>query len=330
MEKLVLRIGDQMALQVYEYSIGLDTKDPSANLNFVSHAHSDHTSAIRKNSVTLCSQITKELVEVRSRYSINMAPKPRGVSLLSSGHMLGSKQLYVESQVHGCSIVYTGDYQMQKSFACEPIEIKKADVLMMDSTYPYANIVFDDRQEVVTSIQRYIKYKGMQGCVVFGAYSMGKAQELIGICNDAGIDPVVDAKVARMTEVYNRNGFSLKFQEAENMEGHFDSSVMIVTMGKLDEARMLAAHENKRVFTAVATGFAKMQKFSTDVQFALSDHADLRQAMEYVEQAGPKIIYTYGSNSGTMAMNLRAHGYKAIPFNVKSEMAGYQLSTLKD
>ena len=45
---------------------------------------------------------------------------------------------------------------------------------MMDSTYPYPNIVFDDRSEVVTSMQRYIKYKEMMGCVVFGAYSAGK------------------------------------------------------------------------------------------------------------------------------------------------------------
>jgi putative mRNA 3-end processing factor len=319
-----------MALQVYEYRIGLDTKDPNANVNFVSHAHSDHTSAIRKNSVTLCSQITKELVEVRSKYAINMAQRPSGISLLSSGHMLGSKQLYVESAVHGFSVVYTGDYQMQKSFASEPIEIRQADVLMMDSTYPYANVVFDEREEVVTSIQRYIKYKERMGCVAFGAYAMGKAQELIGICNDAGIEPVVDAKIARMSEVYNRNGFHLKFVEAANVEEHFDSSVMIVTMGRLEEVRALSMQKNKRVFTAVATGFAKMQKFYTDVQFALSDHADLKQAVEYASIAQPKVVYTYGSNSKTLAKNLKSHGYNALPFDVKSDMVGYQLALSKD
>lgn len=313
-----------MALNVYEYNIGLDTRDPSANIDFVSHAHSDHTSAIRKNSITLCSQITKELVEARSRYPLNVAQIPRNVSLLSSGHMLGSKQLFVESQVHGCSIVYTGDYQMQKSFASEPIEIKQADIVMMDSTYPYANIIFDDRSEVVTSIQKYVHYKERMGCVVFGAYSMGKAQELIGICNDIGFEPVVDPAVAKMTNIYNRNGFRLKFQEAQSMDAHFDSSVMIVSMHRLDEMRFLAAGKKKNVFTAVATGFAKMQKFGTDVQFALSDHADFEQALQYAAAANPKIIYTYGSNSGVMARNLRSHGYKANAFNVKSGNIEYQ------
>ncbi len=318
-----------MALHVYEHRIGLDVKDPDANINFVSHAHSDHTSAIRKNSMVLCSKITKELVEVRSKYTINMAEKPSCISLLSSGHMLGSKQLYVESEVHGCSIVYTGDYQMQKSFASEPIEIRQADVLMMDSTYPYANIVFDDREEVVTSIQRYIKYKEMSGCVAFGAYAMGKAQELIGICNDAGIEPVVDAKIARMNEVYNRNGYRLRFQEVENVGNHFDSSVMIVTMGRLEEVKAMAVQRNRKVFTAVATGFARMQRFYTDVQFALSDHADFEQAVEYASQASPGMIYTYGSNSATMAKNLKSHGYNAVPFDVKAQIAGYQLALLK-
>ena len=99
-----------------------------------------------------------------------MAEKPKGISLLSSGHMLGSKQLYIDSEVDGCSIVYTGDYQMQRSFASEPVEVRQADVVMMDSTYPYPNIVFDDRSDVVTAMQRYIKYKEMMGCVVFGGH----------------------------------------------------------------------------------------------------------------------------------------------------------------
>jgi putative mRNA 3-end processing factor len=318
-----------MALHVYEHRIGLDVKDPDANINFVSHAHSDHTSGIRKNSLTLCSAVTKELIEVRSKYGLKMADKPDCISLLNSGHMLGSRQLYINSEVHGCSVVYTGDYQLQKSFASEPIEIRQADVLMMDSTYPYANVVFDEREEVVTSIQRYVRYKERMGCVAFGAYAMGKAQELIGICNDAGIEPVVDAKIARMSEVYNRNGFRLKFQEAADVENHFDSSVMIVTMGRLEEVKMMAIQKNRKVFTAVATGFAKMQRFFTDVQFALSDHADFEQAVQYASQASPRTIYTYGSNAQTMAKNLKSHGYNAIPFDVKMQIEGYQLALLK-
>lgn len=317
-----------MALHVYEHRIGLDVRDIDANINFVSHAHSDHTSGIRKNSFTLCSEITKDLVEVKSKYSLKMAEKPACVSLLNSGHMLGSKQLYINSDVHGCSVVYTGDYLLQKSFASEPIEIKQADVLLMDSTYPYANVIFEDRQEVVTSIQRYIKYKEMTGCVVFGTYSSGKAQELIGICNDMGVEPVVDSAIAKMTNVYNKHGFRLKFNESETIGNCFDSSAVIVSMSKLDYVRSAAAMENKRIFTAVATGFAKMQKFRTDVQFTLSDHADFRQALEYISQARPKIVYTYGSGAMAMAKNLKANGVNAQTFDIRSQVGAYQLTLI--
>ena len=88
--------------------------------------------------------------------------------------------------------------------------------------------------------------------------------------------------------------------------------------------------KNKKVFTAVATGFAKMMKFQTDVQFALSDHADFSQALEYASQSSPKIIYTYGSSAATMAKNLKAHGYNASAIDVRSDMAEHKISILKE
>ncbi len=309
-----------MALRIGGHSIGLDRKDPQANLNFVSHAHSDHTSAVKKGARILCSSVTRELVEVRSKYGINAVEKPECVSLLNSGHMLGSRQLYIESEEYGCSVIYTGDYQLQESSTSEPIEIRHADVLMVDSTYPFANVAFDERDEVITAMQHYIRYKERMGCVIFGAYSMGKAQEIISICNDVGIEPVVDRNTARMTEVYNRNGFGLRFVEAEDMANHFDSPVEIVSMGKLYETKMLASEAGKTAFTAVATGFARFQKFRADVQFTLSDHADFKQTLDYVEQCGPKSIFTYGPNADILAKNLRAYGHDAREFDVRSDL----------
>ncbi len=318
-----------MALSVWDFKVYLDVKDKDANLNFVSHAHSDHTSAVRKKNMILCSRVTKDLVEQRLGYQINLAETPKNVQMLNAGHMLGSRQLYLESCVHGASIVYTGDYLLQKTFASEPIEIKQADILMIDSTYPDAEVVFDDREEVVTSIQRYVTYKARSGCVLFGAYSMGKAQELIGICNDIGIEPVVDDKVAAMTRIYNKHGFSLRFQEAAALSDHFNNDAMIVTMNKLDYAKAIGVTKGTNVYSAVATGFAKMQRFNTDVQFALSDHADFPQAIEYVERSRAKTIYTYGSSAHVMAKNLKEKGYNAAPFDVRVDPSQMALAVFK-
>lgn len=319
-----------MAVNIGDYSISLDTKDPNANVNFVSHAHSDHTGGVRKNSKVLCSEITRDLMKARMRYDTEMVEPPKNARLLNSGHMFGSKQLYFETEL-GCRIVYTGDYQMQNSPAAESIEIKDADILIMDSTYPYPNVVFDEKEEVISNIQHYIKSKKEIGSVIFGAYSMGKAQELIRICNEIGVTPLVDHSISKINEVYSKHGMRLDYATrdigSKIDEECFGHSVWISSMHRMNHVRSAVAEMNIQMFSAVATGFAKMMKFNTDVQFALSDHADFKQAVEYIDACNPKCIYTCGSSGEAFAKNLSAKGYKAsslkLTANITSLLMNY-------
>ncbi len=307
-----------MAIHVGDYRISLDAKEAGANLNFVSHAHSDHTGGVKKNSEILCSEITRDLVQTRTSFELKTVGAPKGVELLDSGHMLGAKQLYAESENYG-TVVYTGDYQMQKSPVAERIEIRRADTLIMDSTYPFPNVVFEEKEEVITAMQHYIKARMDTGSTLFGTYSMGKAQELIRICNEVGVAPLVDGNIARISSVYAKHGMKLDFATRELGNGvvddDFKEPVWIVSMHKVDLVRNLVASMNRRVFTAIATGFAMTQRFNTDVQFALSDHADFKQAVEYIERCGPKQIYTRGQGCEVFAKNLKSHGYEAQPLN---------------
>ncbi len=317
-----------MGIQVGTHSISLDSRDPGASLHFVSHAHSDHTGGVKKDNLILCSAATKDLVETRISYSIKTADLPENVSLLNSGHMLGSRQLYAETD--GGSVVYTGDYQMQRSPVAEKIEVRHADTLIIDSTYPFPNVTFDDNAEVITAIQHYIRSRMDTGSVMFGAYAMGKSQELIRICNEMGVQPLVDNSIARINEVYSRHGVRLDYRtrdlECGITEEDFRSPVWIVSMGKMGKVSGLVASMNMRIFTAVATGFAKTQRFNTDVQFALSDHADFGQALEYIAQCGPKRIYTRGQGRDIFARNLQACGYNAQVLPGNSEMSNLLLN----
>jgi Cft2 family RNA processing exonuclease len=303
-----------MVLHVGSYRISLDMREPEANLNFVSHAHSDHTGGVKKNADILCSEITRDLVQARTKYPLRAVEIPDGVSLLSSGHMLGAKQLCAESESMG-TIVYTGDYQMQKSPVAEEIEVRSADTLIIDSTYPFPNIVFENREEVMTSMQHYVRSKMDRGCTLFGSYSMGKAQELISICNGMGVSPLVDKNIAKISDVYSKHGVNLDYLcrgiEMGITDDDFREPVWIVSMHNMNKVRMHVSKMGRKIFTAVATGFAAMQRFNTDVQFALSDHADFKQALEYISMCSPKRIYTRGSGCDSFARNLRAHGYDA-------------------
>lgn len=306
-----------MALDFGDCRVSLDSSDSSANVSFVSHAHTDHMSGIRKNRKVLASGATKDLIETRSGISIELAEEPDCVELISAGHILGSRQLYAENELHGYSLVYSGDYQMSEPLLGERIETREADVLIMDSTYPDPSIVFEDRNEVITSIQHYARMKLDKGIVLFGSHIVGRAQELVRILNEAGITPLVDERIGRVNCAYERHGIGLSYVSAGLSGEPFtrrENFVAVVEQSKLDQLKAKLSSENsRRVFTAVATGMARSFLFDTDVQFALSDHADFKQALAYINACSPRLIFTVGRNARTFAKNLARSGYQARP-----------------
>jgi putative mRNA 3-end processing factor len=315
-----------VAISLGEYRVALDSKDDEANVNFVSHAHSDHTSGLRKNKKVIASAITKELIECRSGKSFDLLEELDCLDLLNAGHILGSKQLYVENKLYGYSMVYSGDYQIDEPIIAEKIETRQADVVVLDSTYPSPEIKFDDKNEVVTSIQHYAKMKLEKGVVLFGAHVVGRSQELVKILNEIGITPVVGEKVANATAIYNKYGFDLKYS-TEPMDAVSGNFVGIIEQSKLRVMKeTIASKSSKRVFTAVASGLARMFRFDTDVQFALSDHADFSQAVDYLNACSPKIVFTLGRNSTLFAKNLALKGYDARPLQHASHMNNFMLN----
>ncbi|MDE1855303.1 MAG: hypothetical protein KGH57_03240 [Candidatus Micrarchaeota archaeon] len=313
-----------MAISLGEYSIALDSRDDDANVNFVSHAHTDHISGLRKNKKALASEITKDIVESRSGLSMELMEEPECVELLNAGHMLGSRQLFVQNDLHGYSILYSGDYQMDEPVLAEKLETKRADVLIVDSTYPYPEVKFDDKNEVIDAIQFYARKKTERGHVVFGAYTVGRAQELVKILNDAGMVPAVDEKIAAVNEVYRKHGARLEYVPIERPE---DSAIVVVGQSKLAAVReAIMAKSIKKVYTAVASGWSKIFRFDTDVQFNLSDHADFSQALDYINACSPRIVFTFGSNARLFAKHLAMRGYDARPLVYTSEVNALMLN----
>ncbi|MEM3781686.1 MAG: hypothetical protein QXT43_01850 [Candidatus Micrarchaeaceae archaeon] len=299
-----------MLLSTSHYAVSLDSAD-AAEFHFVSHAHTDHTKGVRNNSALLSSEITKEFLEAKGKRNISTIKSPYGVKLLNAGHILGSKQIFIEDYDLGYSIVYTGDYQVEDPLLAEKIEIENADVLIIDSTYAYEGFAFDNKEEVITAMQHYAAQKLNKGSVLFSAYSLGRAQELIKIYNDAGIIPLTDAEIARMSEVYKRHGIRLCFDVYDAANVQRDNFVGIFSGRRLAEVSSLLSRQGRRAYTAVATGWARITRFNTNVQFAITDHATFDQALQYIELASPRLIFTTGTNSAAMAARLKNKGYEA-------------------
>ncbi len=308
-------------ISLNDLELSLDRKEAGATADFVSHAHSDHISSIKSSKSVIASDETAALLKtIHNRDIVRVQKVPSCIKMLDAGHMLGSKQIVIDDESTGKRIIYTGDFQMQKSRACNQLQVERADIVILDSTYPQKDLVFDERSETERDIQKWTERRLQEGIVLFGTYALGKTQEIIALLNEMSIVPVVNKKISNINKVYCASGVKLDYASAydensghdELLKGNF---VGIVEPHMLDQISVqLCSLYGKRVFTAVATGFSKMYNFKTDAQFPLSDHADFQQAKAYIDATGAKEVFTYGGSAAEFAWNLRSEGYSAEPF----------------
>lgn len=307
-------------------AVSLDRKEKGATVDFISHAHTDHIASAKSSKNVIASKETIDLLQEFRGVQVNQVSLPNSVKLLDAGHMLGSKQIVINDETAGKKIVYTGDFQMQKSRVCSGIQTEDADVAIIDSTYYAPEIKFDAREETESALQFWTEMKLTSGIVLFGTYSVGKAQELISILNEQGILPIVSKKISKANKVYIKNGIKLDYASAYDKDGDYEQLIRGNFVGIVENYSMPAVRTqlnslyNKQVFTAVATGMSLMMNFNTDVQFALSDHADFSQVVDYITRSGAKQILTYGQNSSMLSTNLRRLGYDAQPFGLAEKV----------
>ncbi len=305
--------GDLM-IQIGDVRISLDRREPGSTFDFISHAHSDHVAAAKSSNSVLSSDQTGQLVECAYGVKANRVSLPDNMTLLEAGHMLGSKQLYIEDKKTGTRIVYTGDFTTAPSKTAKRIEIVGCDHLIIDSTYYGPDFNFGDRGAAEMKMVEWVKGRLEKGSIIFSAYKMGKAQELISIFNGSGIKPIVSEKVGSISRIYQHNGVDLSYSTVtENLENEANFVGITENRNFAAFSSVLARLQGIPVYTATASGFAKIWKMGTDMQFVISDHADFNQSLDYITATGAKQIYTYGSSSKLFAENLSKRGYNAEP-----------------
>ncbi len=266
-------------------SIGLDSAD--GDVSFLSHAHSDHTGGLKRKKELVSSQATIELAGIQA--------KPVGTGnakLLDAGHILGARQLLVDSD--GARTVYTGDISLRPNIFGMKAEIPECDRLIMEATYGDPEYVFPPSEDVLSALFRWIKESAGKN-IIIGAYELGKSQELVRILNEHGIAPIVTERMDGFCGVYENHGYRLDrvvvgSDEAEEAMSHAFSAIVPMWKAKRYFAKRIADAFGRPTVCAVATGWALNYRFNTDAAFALSDHADFSELVQYVEQSGAKEV----------------------------------------
>jgi putative mRNA 3-end processing factor len=296
----------EKSLYVAALDIWIDSMRPRSRC-YVSHGHSDHARGVHETIIStphnaevcrLRFGARKSKPALRFEEHDYNAPWTEGdhrLTLFSAGHVLGSAQLMIESDAG--SFVYTGDFKLGRAYTCEPAEVKKCDVVLMECTYGRPQYVFPSRDHVEDDMIAFALKALEDDCVpIFYAYSLGKAQEAMAILGKAGIGLVAHDAVYQMARVYETCGVKMPAYELYDPLAYDGTKALIWPPSGKD---LPATINGKKVRSAVCTGWAlnsgALYQYGSDAAFALSDHADFPSLLRYIELAEPrKVLLNHG------------------------------------
>ena len=291
---------------------------------FVSHAHADHTAS---HAEVILTEATRRLMRARVGGKrtehvlgygerVDLREERFGgaregcLTLLPAGHVLGSAMSLLEDE--SGSLLYTGDFKLRSGLSAEVCEPRRADVLVMETTFGRPHYVLPPTEEVLHGILRFCREALADGQVpILLGYSLGKSQEVLSSLLRAGLPVMLADPVAKLTRIYAELGRefppyrSLVPSEAA---GH----VVLCPPGK-GVANL--RRELGRVRVAMMTGWAMdpgcRYQYQVDAAFPLSDHADYPDLLEMVRRVAPKCVYTLHGFAAEFAADVRAMGIEA-------------------
>lgn len=301
-----------------EIDLWLDPHRSKASA-FVSHAHSDHTKNHRRIYAT---PATAALMRARGIGRAQYMETPYGapvtwgqakVTLYPAGHVLGSAQVLVE--VSGVRVLYSGDFKLRTGWSCEPVEVPEADIVIMETTFGRPRYRFPDAELVMREIISWCQDVLDDDAIpVLLCYSLGKGQEVLAGLKDAPFPVHLQTAHWKITEVYRQMG--IEFMTYSRHEIGKDPEGVFICSGQCRRFRWFQNMCGRRpVRTAYISGWAldPWRKFGTEIGFALSDHADYPDLVEYVNRTGASTVYTVHGFEQDFAADLRAKGLKARP-----------------
>ena len=279
---------------------------------FVTHAHSDHASALRQPEIVKhATPETIELLKVSGWSNldniseVNVGSKIRigelEIIVHNAGHILGSV-MYEVCSPEG-NLLYTGDIGLEDTFTVTSAEPSKCDMLVVESTFGAPMFKFPKISDVGIEMVRWAVMDIIPKARIpsFKTDSIGNAQEIISIFNKMTKLPVVTNKrTTKISEVYVKNGFDLDFHDIASEEGQklleLGTCAFITSKGSRPKLSNL---EN-----ALASGWAVLFG-NRGRAFPLSDHADYVSLIKFIRGCKPKRVLTFHGGSLTKDFHKR-------------------------
>ena len=288
---------------------------------FVSHAHGDHIGAHDEVMLTEATSLfmrtrlpgkrREHILSFGERREFRFGDETFHLTALPAGHILGSAMSFIEWRKE--TLLYTGDFKLLESPVAEPCTPRRADHLIMETTFGLPRYRFPKEDDVRRDIAAFCREALADGDVpVLHGYSLGKSQEILHGLTGEGFAVMLQRDVRKMTLLHEKLGVVFPHYELfdpENARG----KILITPPQSLKTMERVALGN---IRTAAVTGWAMdsscRYRSGTDAAFPLSDHADYDGLLELVEKVQPKRVFTVHGFAREFAQTLRERGVNAI------------------
>ncbi len=260
---------------------------------FISHAHEDHLPSRKTRAIS--SSLTREIANIRKgRELIKADERLQEVKVYDAGHVPGAQM--ISFYINDKKYLYTGDFSVNNTPLINGAKPVKADILIVDATYISSEYIFPDQKEVIKELKDIIQDNDKKIIYIF-AYSFGKAQTIASWFDKYKIEYYVDESIYKINKVLNKHGYKLKGKNIGDLR---------ITHKFLKEGSVIIAPFNKRYHVngnslkVGVSGWAIQPwfKYQMKLDFALpiSDHADHRELLKFIEKVDPLIVFGFQTN----------------------------------
>ncbi|BDW80911.1 DNA ligase-associated DEXH box helicase [Erythrobacter sp. Dej080120_24] len=271
----------------------------------ITHGHADH--ARGGHGATIATPETLAIMKLRYNTREGATPVQNGETIrlpggvdatfIPAGHVLGSAQILLEHA--GERVVITGDYKRRADPTCAPFEVTPCDIFITEATFGLPVFthppIEDEMAKLLSALHGH-----PEGCVLVGAYALGKAQRVIAELRAAGhSQPIfLHGAMEKMCRLYQDHEVDLgelrlvSDHEKEAMRGQ----IVIAPPSALNDrwSRRLPTP-----VTAMASGWMRVRgrarQRGVELPLVISDHADWNELTQTIEDVNPQEVWvTHG------------------------------------
>lgn len=271
----------------------------------VTHGHADH--ARGGHGQTIATPETLAIMELRYNTREGVRPVaygetirlPGGVdaTFVPAGHVLGSAQILLEHA--GERVVITGDYKRRADPTCAPFQVMPCDIFITEATFGLPVFthppIEDEMAKLLTALQGH-----PDGCMLVGAYALGKAQRVIAELRAAGhSQPIyLHGAMEKMCRLYQEHSVDLGELRlvSDHAKEDLRGQIVIAPPSALNDrwSRRLPSP-----VTAMASGWMRVRgrarQRGVELPLVISDHADWNELTQTIEDVNPQEVWvTHG------------------------------------